>query len=185
VRSEDEQLLERLGSALAPPAAEPSPGEVAALHRMVAGHDDAVATVAAVAPRRVLGWRLGLVAAAALVLLVAVVANRPGTDPRSAELARAQTSLQELRGAIDQGDREAVVAALADVDRRLAVLEPVERAELEPTATTLEEQARALLAVPPTTLAPTTTVPPPSQTVTTVDDKGGQRDRSGSNSGPG
>ena len=190
---DDDQLLERLGAALAPPAAEPSPAEVDALHRMVAGHDDAVAVVGP-PTRPALGWRLGLVAAAAVVLVIAVVANRPAAE--SADLAQARTALEQLETAIDRGDRGAVAAALADAERRVDALERTERAEIEPLSSRLEARARALLAVAPTTtvspsvsapttVGATTTVPPPTQTVTTLDDKGGQRDRSGSNSGKG
>ena len=190
-RRDDDHLLERLGAALAPPAAEPSAAEVSALHRMVAGHDDAVATVTSTRPDRAWGWRLGLVAAAALVLMVVLVA-RPDPSGDSAELARARTSLQQLRQVIDRGDRVAIAGALAVSERRVAALDPAERAEVQPEAARLQEQARSLLAAPtttsppPTTTTSTTTVPPPPvQTATTVDDKGGLRDRSGSNSGPG
>ena len=190
---DDDQLLERLGAALAPPASEPSAAEIEVLHRMVAGHDDAVATVTPL-PRRGMNWRLGVMAVAALVLVIVLVANRPGGEPRSAELARAQTSLAELRAAIERGDRDVVTAALADVERRLVALEPAERAQVEPAATQLEQRARQMLTttttVPPptptTTAAPPPTIaPPPPTSPTTVDDKGGHDGRSGSNSGKG
>ena len=193
-RRDDDQLLEHLGAALAPPATEPSAAEVEALHRMVAGHDDAVATVTPL-PRRGMGWRLGLVATAALVLVVALVANRPGGEPRSPELARAQASLAELQTAIEQRDPNAILPALSELQRRVRALEPGERALIEPEVKRLEREALALL--PPLPPVPTTTAPqmtPGSSTIpaaprpgpsTTVDDKGGQRDHSGSNSGRG
>jgi hypothetical protein len=96
--------------------------------------------------------------------------------------------MQALQVAVDRGDRDAVAAALPTVERNVDALEPVDRAEVEPAASRLEERARALLALPTittTTAVTTTTVPPPPQTTTTVDDKGGLRDRSGSNSGKG
>ena len=89
---DDDRLLDALGAALTPPAAEPSAAELAALHRAVAGDVDAVATVAPMRRRPGNGaWRLALVGAAAAVLLAAV-ALAPGRSNDPTPLAPPSTT---------------------------------------------------------------------------------------------
>lgn len=168
--ADDNELLEKLESALAPPAAEPSPSEVAALRRAVAEQ------ASSVGPERVWPWRVAAGLAAAVVLLFVVVApplpeplrqvaHGLGLPVDSVEVADAKSAAAELRSALDDGDRERAARASARLQRNLDGLEERDRRRLASRTDPLIERARSS----GSGTAPVPGQPPPgARTTTTV-----------------
>lgn len=150
----DEELLSRLGRALAPAPGEPDPARVARLRAMAeAGRSTTASspttgTVARIGVRR-RGRRaavaIGVAAVAASFVVGVVVGAEPprplraaahavGLPVESPQLADARNELHDLGAALAAGDRSRVEAA----DRRMVTLvkslPPDEKPKIEPVA---------------------------------------------------
>jgi hypothetical protein len=137
----DDELLDRLRSALQTAPQSPTADELAALRQLVREDPERPATVVGLhtRPRRHRARRVALAAALAATLLVgsaavAVATNGPfsGTARRAAsalglpvdspELSSAKNALAALRAALAGYDDRQIADARRDVDRRLAAL---------------------------------------------------------------
>ena len=149
-----DELFDALGVALRPPPVEPSPGELAALHRMIDErcHDRVTArvpamrawarpfVVAAAAAGIVVGSGAAAVAAGAPVPRpIRAVAHDVGLPVDSPELTDAKSAASELRIVLGVNDTATIKRVRARLSRKLAEVPRDERGEIE-------RDAKALLA---------------------------------------
>jgi hypothetical protein len=160
----DEQLLDRLGAALAPTPVGPTPAEVEAIRALAL--ERRPGTVMALPPARAPRppRRHPLVAAAAAVIIglvvlggiITLVVDGSGSDRHppiaasgspidSAALIRARLAVSELRAALAGPDDTRVARARDELVARLRVLEPADRDDVDAEARVLLEQAVARL----------------------------------------
>ena len=160
--NDDDRLLEALSQALAPPPAEPSDEEIAALRRAVTRRFRA---------RQVRPWwrprAVTLLAAAALcTATAAAVAGSPVSGPvrtlaravglpvESAALADTRAAVKRLRTKLEARDREGVTWALEDVRSRIDALTERDRRALGEETATLFLEAEAFVKPPAPKPAP-------------------------------
>lgn len=149
-----DELFDALGVALRPPPVEPSPGELAALHRMIDERcrDRVTArvpamrawarpfVVAAAAAGIVVGSGAAAVAAGAPVPRpIRAVAHNVGLPVDSPELTDAKSAASELRIVLGVNDTATIKRVRARLSRKLADVPRDERGEIE-------RDAKALLA---------------------------------------
>ena len=163
MKTEDTELLEALAVALAPPAAEPTPAELAVLAHAVADSRRVASparrpsrpvrrtVVVAVVGSIVLsaGTAAAVGAGAPLPRPLRAVADAVGLPVDSVALADARTSMADLRHALEAEDPPWVTSASDELREDLYRLSTGERDEVEPVSTALLERAAAFLADQP------------------------------------
>jgi hypothetical protein len=201
----DDELLDRLGGALATEMAEPSYAELMALRAAVVAADNPTTRRGG----RVTGWLrrpvpLVLAAAAAVAVVVGVALPRPARvvlhtanlPVDSPALVDTRDAIGDLEDALERGDRASLAGLVAEVRAHLADLGDDDRARVEPRAQRAIDRAAAATAttmptVPPAVATSVPTSQPPATTPsggidgttdTSIDDDGGD---GGDNSGPG
>ena len=194
----DQELLELLGRAFAPPPLEPSPIDVMTLRQLVVNRA-ALASTSTIRPHRPPLTRLAIAAtvaalglgASAVAYAVGAPAPRPleaaahsfGLPVDSPALIDAKDAVVSLRAALGHADNRQVGSDAAVVRERLAALGTDERQEIDATAQELLHEADQRLQEPDNVQIPGTGPSGPQEPSAPETRPGGPQEPSAPDSG--